>query len=309
MNNTRRNYFTRMKQYRTRYLMLLPGVLLLFFMNYLPMFGNIIAFKEIDYSLGILGSRWIGLKNFDFLFSTPAAWVALRNTLFYNVLFIFTGIAGSVGLSIALSEIANKRAAKVYQVILIMPHFISMVVVSYLVYAFLSHATGFMNTEILPLLGIEPIGWYMEAQYWPYILFIVNMWKTWGYGTVIYLAAIAGIDPALYEAAKIDGASKWRQIKAITIPQLMPVISMLFLLSLGRIFNSDFGLFYQVPRASGALISTTQTLDTFVYRSLIQLGDIGMSYAAALFQNTVGFVTILVVNMILRKVSPERSLF
>ncbi len=309
MNITSRNYVMRMKSYRTRYLMLLPGVLLLFFMNYLPMFGNIIAFKEIDYSLGILGSRWIGLKNFEFLFSTPAAWVALRNTILYNIVFIFTGIIGPVGLSIALSEIANKRAAKVYQVILIMPHFISMVVVSYLTYAFLSHSTGFMNTEILPRLGMEPIGWYMEAQYWPYILFIVNIWKSWGYGTVIYLAAIAGIDPSLYEAAKMDGATKWTQIKSITVPQLMPVISMLFILSLGRIFNSDFGLFYQVPRASGALVATTQTLDTFVYRSLTQLGDIGMSSAAALFQNTVGFVTILGVNMILRKVSPERSLF
>ncbi len=303
------SYAYRVNRYRARYLLLLPGVVLLFFMNYLPMFGNLIAFKEMDYALGILGSKWIGLKNFEFLFSTPSAWVALRNTLLYNLVFIFTGVVGSVGLSIMLNEIQNKRTAKVYQVILIMPHFISMVVVSYLVYAFLGTSNGFMNNEILPALGIDPISWYLEAQYWPYILFLVNMWKTWGYGTVIYLAAIAGLDPALYEAAKMDGASKFTQIFHITIPQLMPVITMLTLLSLGRIFNSDFGLFYQVPMASGALVSTTQTLDTFVYRSLIQLGDVGMSSAAALFQSTVGFFTILTVNLVLRKVAPERALF
>ncbi len=299
----------RLFQYRYIYLMLLPGVLFLLVMNYLPMFGALIAFKEIDYALGIIRSPWVGLRNFEFLFATRDAWVAIRNTLAYNGVFIVTGPVVAVALSVMLNELRNKRGAKVYQTLLIMPHFISFVVVSYLVYAFLATSTGYMNTRILPLLGIDPVRWYLEPARWPLILFLVNGWKTWGFGTVIYLASMAGFDPQLYEAATIDGASRWAQIWKITIPLLLPMIMLLFILSLGRIFNADFGLFFQVPRAAGPLIPTTQVLDTFVYRALIRLGDIGMSSAAAFVQSVVGFVTILSVNLVVRRIKPEWSIF
>ncbi len=299
----------RLFQYRYIYLMLLPGVLFLLVMNYLPMFGALIAFKEIDYALGIIGSPWVGLRNFEFLFATRDAWVAIRNTLSYNAVFIVTGPIVAVALSIMLNELRNKRGAKVYQTLLIMPHFISFVVVSYLVFAFLATSTGYMNTRILPMFGIERVRWYLEPARWPVILFLVNGWKSWGFGTVIYLASMAGFDPQLYEAATIDGASRWAQIWKITIPLLLPMIMLLFILSLGRIFNADFGLFFQVPRAAGPLIPTTQVLDTFVYRALISLGDIGMSSAAAFLQSVVGFVTILSVNLIVRRLKPEWSIF
>jgi putative aldouronate transport system permease protein len=299
----------RLYQYRYIYLMLFPGVLFLLVMNYLPMFGALIAFKEIDYALGILGSPWVGLKNFQFLFATRDAWVAIRNTLAYNAVFIVTGPIFSVTLAIMLNELLNKRMAKIYQTLLIMPHFISFVVVSYLVYAFLATSDGYVNTQILQPLGIEPVRWYLEAGRWPPILFIVHGWKHWGFGTVIYLATMSGFDPQLYEAATIDGANRWYQIRKITIPLLLPMIMLLFILSLGRIFNADFGLFYQVPRAAGTLIPTTQVLDTFVYRALIRLGDIGMSSAAAFVQSVVGFITIMSVNLITRRLKPEWSIF
>ena len=300
----------RLFQYRYIYLMLLPGILFLLVMNYLPMFGALIAFKEIDYALGILRSPWVGFQNFRFLFATRDAWVAIRNTLLYNGVFIITGPIFSVTLAIMLNELLNKRWAKVYQTLLIMPHFISFVVVSYLVYAFLATSDGYVNTQILPVLGIEePIRWYVEPARWPPILFMVNGWKHWGFGTVIYLATMSGFDPQIYEAATIDGASRWAQIRKITVPLLLPMIMLLFILSLGRIFNADFGLFYQTPRASGPLIPTTQVLDTFTYRALIRLGDIGMSSAAAFLQSVVGFFTIMSVNLVTRRLKPEWSIF
>lgn len=298
----------RLREYRHMYLMLLPGILFVLLMNYLPMFGSLIAFKNIDYALGILRSPWVGFENFEFLFGTRDAWVAIRNTLAYNIVFIVTGPIISVAIALAFNELINKRAAKLYQTLIILPHFVSFVVVSYLVYAFLATSSGFVNTQILPALGQEPVRWYLEPERWPWILFIVNGWKTWGFGTIIYIASMAGFNPELYEAATIDGASRWKQIWRITLPQLLPMMMLLFILSLGRIFNADFGLFFQVPRGAGALIPTTQVLDTFVYRALIRLGDIGMSSAAAFLQSIVGFVTILSANLITRRYKPEWSI-
>jgi len=298
-----------MYEFRFVYLMLLPGLIYLLIMNYLPMFGALVAFKRVDYSLGLLKSPWIGLKNFEFLFASKSSWVAIRNTLIYNVIFIFTGPVVSVGIAVMLNELLSKRAAKVYQTLIIMPHFVSFVVASYLVYAFLATSNGFLNLTLLPALGVEPVKWYLKPAPWPVIIFIVNGWKTWGFGTVIYLATMSGFDQELYEAAVIDGANRWRQIRSITIPLLLPIIVLLLILSLGRIFYSDFGLFYQVTRGSGPLVPTTQTLDTFVYRALIQLADVGMSSAASFFQAVVGFLTILGVNLAMRKLRPEWSVF
>ncbi len=300
---------TRLYQYRYVYLMLLPGVIYVLIINYLPMFGAIIAFKRVNYALGIFRSPWIGFENFKFLFGSKGAWLAMWNTLAYNIVFIFTGPIFSVALAVMLNEVLNKRVVKVYQTLIILPYFVSYVVGSYLLFAFLSQTNGYFNTTVFPALGLEPVKWYLNPKPWPFVLFLVNGWKTWGFGTVIYLATMSGFDPELYEAAVIDGAGRWTQIRRITLPLLLPIIVLLIILSLGRIFYSDFGLFYQVPRESGLLIPTTQTLDTFVYRALIQISDVGMSSAASLFQSVVGFVTILTANLIIRRLRPEWSVF
>lgn len=296
-------------KYSPLYLMMLPGIAYLIINNYLPMFGLTIAFKDINFAKGIWGSDWVGFQNFKFLFQTSDAYLITRNTILYNAAFIVIGLVVAVGFAILLNEIKSKFASRLYQSIIILPFLISMVLVSYLVFSTLSIESGFMNKTILPALGIEPISWYNEPKYWPVILTLVHTWKGAGYACIIYLAAIIGIDPEYYEAAKLDGASKWQQIRTITIPLITPVIIMLTLLAIGRIFYSDFGLFYQVPMNAGALFSTTNVIDTYVFRGLLQLGNIGMSSAAGFYQSIVGFVLVIVSNYVVRKVNKENALF
>ncbi|WHY03511.1 ABC transporter permease subunit [Neobacillus sp. DY30] len=291
------------------FIMMLPGLLYLLINNYLPMFGFIIAFKDINFAKGILGSDWIGFKNFEYLFSTRDAFVITRNTILYNGGFIILNTVLAIAVAIMLNEIKNKLAKSFYQSVILMPFLISMVIVSYLGYAFFSEDTGYLNNTILPLLGLDGVSWYSEAKYWPYILTFINMWKGVGFLCVIYLAAIIGIDQEFYEAATLDGANKWQQILHITIPSIMPVIIMMTLLAIGRIFYSDFGLFYQVPMNSGAIYDTTNVIDTYVYRGLMQLGDIGMSAAAGLYQSVVGFILVLVSNYLVRRKSKDNALF
>lgn len=304
-NSTARS---RIWKYTPLYLMMIPGIAYLLINNYLPMFGLTIAFKDINYTKGIWGSDWVGFDNFKFLFQSSDAYIITRNTILYNVAFIIIGLIVGIGLAILLNEIKNKIAVKFYQSIVLLPYLISMVLVSYLVYSMLSVNSGFMNHTILPALGIDPISWYNEPKYWPYILIIVNVWKGAGYSCIIYLASIISIDPEYYEAAKLDGASKWQQIRTITIPLITPVVIMLTLLQIGRIFYSDFGLFYQVPMNSGALFDTTNVIDTYVFRGLMQLGDIGMSSAAGLYQSLVGFALVLLSNYIVRLINRENAL-
>ncbi|WP_270172702.1 ABC transporter permease [Paenibacillus sp. SYP-B4298] len=289
--------------------MVLPGIIYLFINNYMPMFGLIIAFQDFNYSKALLENDWIGFKNFEYLFKTSDAWVITRNTLLYNIVFILLNTTVAIAIAIMLNEIKRKFLARFYQSVVLIPYLISMVIVGYLALAMLSGETGFVNKQLLPMLGIEPISWYSEAKYWPFILTIINVWKNVGYLCVIYLAAIIGIDPEYYEAAKIDGASKWQQIRAITIPLIMPVITIMTLLQIGRIFYSDFGLFYQVPLNTGALLSTTNVIDTYVYRALMNLGDIGMSSAAGMYQSVVGFVLVIVSNYIVSRRNRDNALF
>jgi putative aldouronate transport system permease protein len=288
---------------------MVPGLMYLLINNYLPMFGLIIAFKDINYAKGILGSDWIGLKNFEYLFSTRDAFVITRNTILYNGGFIILNTILAIGIAIMLNEIKNKLMKSFYQSVILLPFLISMVIVSYLGFAFLSEDVGYLNNTILPLLGLDGVSWYNEAKYWPYILTFINVWKGIGFLCVIYLAAIIGIDQEYYEAATLDGANKWQQIIHITIPTIMPVIIMMTLLGIGRIFYSDFGLFYQVPMNSGAIYDTTNVIDTYVYRGLMQLGDIGMSAAAGLYQSIVGFVLVLLSNYLVRRKSKDNALF
>lgn len=297
------------KKYVPLFLLMIPGLAYLIINNYLPMFGMIIAFKDINYAKGILGSDWIGLKNFEYLFKTTDAYIITRNTILYNVLFILINTVGAISTAILLNEVRKKFFQRFYQSIIILPHLISMVIVSYLVYAMLSSDTGFINKTILPIFGMDNISWYSEKQYWPYILTIVNIWKGIGFLSVVYLASIISIDPEYYEAATLDGASRWQQIRTITIPLIVPVITMMTLLAVGRIFYSDFGLFYQVPMDSGVLAETTNVIDTYVYRALMNLGDVGMSSAAGVYQSIVGFVLVIVSNYIVRKYNKENALF
>lgn len=290
-------------------LMMMPGLIYLGINNYLPMFGVIIAFKNINYSKGILGSPWTGLKNFEFLFRTKDALIITRNTVLYNFAFILLGTVAAITIAILLNEIRNKFFSRFYQSVIVIPTLISMVIVSYLVISLLSIDTGMMNKAVLPVFGVAEISWYTEPKYWPYILTIVNLWKTVGLSSVIYFAAIIGIDRELYESAALDGASKWQQVRTITIPLIMPVIVTLTLLAIGRIFYSDFGLFFQVPLNSGALMPTTNVIDTYVYRGLIQLNNIGMSSAAGTYQAIIGFILVLAANLYVRKTNKELALF
>lgn len=274
----------------------------------MPLPGLVLAFKKYNAKKGIFGSKNVGFKNFKYLFATKDAFVITRNTIFYNVVFIIINTVLAVFVAILLAEMTSKLK-KIYQIIILLPFMISMVIVSYLVFGFLSNDNGFLNNTILKALGKEPVQWYMQKQYWPFILVFVNAWKVIGYNCIIYLSTILGIDRSIYESASIDGAGKWTQIAKITIPLLKPTIIMMTLLAVGRIFYSDFGLFYQVPQNQGALFSVTNTIDTYVYRGLLELGDMSMASAAGLYQSVVGFICILTANLIVRKLDPESALF
>ncbi|MBO5656844.1 MAG: sugar ABC transporter permease [Agathobacter sp.] len=292
------------------YIMFLPGLAYLVINNYMPLYGMQLAFKAFSYKKKISGSPWVGWKNFKFLFATSDATIMIRNTLLYNIAWILIGIVLGVGLAILFNEITGKFAKKFYQTAILLPYLMSMVVVAYLVYAYLAPETGLINNAIIEgALGKEPIKWYQEKHLWPFILTIVQQWKQIGFGMLLYLASIVGIDKSYYEAAMLDGATKWQQIKMITLPLLRPTIVMLLILNVGQIFRSDFGLFYQVPMGQGALYATTQTIDTYVYRALMVNNNFGMSAAASFLQSIVGFVLIVAANAIVKKLDKESSLF
>nr|WP_102716566.1 ABC transporter permease subunit [Paenibacillus castaneae] len=294
-------------------IMVLPATLWFIFFSYLPMAGMVIAFKEYRYSrdgflASIIQSKWVGLQNFKFLFSTNDAYIITRNTVLYNIFFIVLGLVIAVAMAIMLAEITNKKLAKVYQTGMFLPYFLSWVIVGYFAFSFLSLDKGVVN-HMFSWFGIDPVNWYSDPTYWPIIIVVVFLWKSVGYNSVIYLAAIMGIDKSLYEAAMIDGANKWQQIRNITIPMLTPLITILTLLAIGKIFYADFGLFYQVPRDSGTLYSVTNVIDTYVYRGLKSTGEIGMSTAAGLYQSIIGFVLVITSNGIVRKFNKDNALF
>jgi len=298
----------KLKKWLPFYVMALPCVIYMFINNYMPMVGLQIAFKDYKVSDGVWGSKFIGLKNFEFLFKSNEAWIITRNTIGYNLFWIFLNTVLGLAVAIFLNEVRKKGTKKIYQTLILLPYLISMVVVSYLVYAFLSEQTGLIN-HVLEGMGMKSIAWYQEAKYWPVILTIVYEWKSIGFNTIIFLASLVGIDKELFEAAAIDGASKWKQIKKITVPMMMPTIIMVVTMGMGNIFRSDFGLFYQVPKNQGLLNATTNTIDTFVFRALMQTGDIGMSSAAAFYQSVVCLITILVFNGIVRRLNKESAMF
>ncbi|ELC8441982.1 sugar ABC transporter permease [Clostridium perfringens] len=305
----------RMKRFKNNkelLLLTIPGAIWFLAFAYLPMFGVVVAFKRWRIHGGffesLMKSEWVGFDNFKFLFQSSDAWLITKNTVLYNLVFIILGIVLPVTLAILLNELLSKKLAKFYQSSMFLPYFLSWVVVSYCLYAFLSPEKGYVN-GIITAMGGKGISWYTEPKYWPFIIIFMSQWKAVGYGTVVYLASICGIDKSYYEAAMIDGASKFQQIKYITVPLLKPVMIIMFITSIGGMFRGDLGLFYQLPKDSGALYPVTNVIDTYVYRGLMNLGDIGMSSAASLYQSFVGLILIVTSNAIVRKVDEENAFF
>lgn len=300
---------SRRKQTLSLLLIAAPGILYLLINNYIPMLGVFLAFKDFNYMKGVFGSDWCGFQNFEFLFRTKDAFIMTRNTLLYNAAFIVIGTIFSIFVAILLSEMGERLRTKFFQASLLLPNLLSWVIIGIVGYAFFNADNGFLDKTVLPALGLDPISWYSTPEYWPFILLLVFLWKNTGYTSIIYMAGIAGISKEIYESAQLDGAGKLKQIWYITLPLLKPTIIITTLMMVGRIFYSDFGLFYQVPQNAGALFSVTQTIDTYVYRALMTSNNVGMAAAAALFQSVVGFVLVLGANALVRKLDSENALF
>ena len=309
------NWFQRNKKTLALLSMVAPGAIWLLLLRYLPIGGIILAFKNYKifprnptFWSNLQHSKWVGLKNFEFLFKTDQALVAIRNTLLYNIVFIILGCIIPVAFAIMMNEFTKKFVAKAYQTMMFFPYFLSWVVVSYFLNAFIDAQYG-MIPAAQAAAGKEVISWYTNTKPWPAIIIIANLWKNVGYSTVLYLAAITGIDANQYEAAAIDGATKWQQIRYVTLPHLRTMISILLILNVGKIFAADFGLFYNVPMQNGALFSVTQVIDTYIYRVFITTGNISQSSAAGLLQNVIGFVCIMLANAVVKRIDSESSLF
>lgn len=282
--------------------------------SFLPMFGIILAFKDYriiqgeSFLYSLWHSEFVGFKNFKFFIESNMMFILLRNTILYNILFIVLNIAIPVTLAIMINELHSKIKSKVYQTLMFFPYFMSWVVVSYIMYAFLNADGGIMN-QIFLKLNLPKVNWYATPTFWPLILTITNVWKSVGYGMIVYLASITGIDKSYYEAAVVDGATKWQQIKFITLPLLKPIIVIMFILSVGKIFYTDFGLFFQVTRGiPGSLTNAVSTIDTYVYQALRVGTSIGMISAVTVFQSVSCCITVLIANYIVKKISPEDAL-
>ena len=299
--------FDKKNHYQLCLMCVLPVFLVLVF-SYLPMGGMIIAFKDYRYDLGILGSKWVGLDNMIYFLKTNDFWNITANTLYLNSIFIVVGMSSSIALAVLLFEITSRKCVKVYQTILITPFFMSWVIVGYISYGFLSPEYGLMNT-IIQKMGMDPVSWYTTPEAWPWILTIFSTWKSVGMDSIYYYAALMGIDKTYFEAARIDGANKMTMIRKIVIPELVPLIILLFIMRIGGIFNADFGLFYQLTRDVGALYSTTDVIDTYIFRTMRVLGDMSLSSAVGVLQSVVGFILVLITNYAAKKIDPSSGIF
>ena len=296
------------KNYLQLLLMASVPALLVFIFSYLPMFGVIIAFKDYKYNLGILGSEWVGFKNFKGFVSSNVFAQLVKNTLFCNALFIVFGTLFAIFIAIMLYEISGRMRTKIFQTIMIIPNFISWVLVAFLVYVFLSPTSGILN-RLICTFGIEAVDWYSIPEIWPAILTIVFVWKSFGMDSVIYYAALMGIDSSVIEAAEIDGATKGQINRHVVIPSILPLIVILVILKIGNIFRGDFGLFYNVTRDVGILYETVDVLDTYIYRLVREVGNMSISSAAGLMQSVVGFVLVVLTNYVSKRIDPDGGLF
>lgn len=295
-------------QHKAHVLMCLPAFLIILIFSYVPMSGLVMAFKKLDYAKSIFASDWCGLSNFRYLFLSGATfWRITRNTLIYFAIFTVVGIGGSAALAIAIDQLASKRLAKSFQSVMVVPIFVSYVAVTYIVYAFFSTDVGVVN-RVLSFFGAKPVRWYLKSENWWVILTIVKVWNSVGYGSILYYSVLTGVDSELYEAASIDGATKWQQVRKISIPMLIPTITIMLLLNVGNIMHSDTGLFYQVTKNSGSLYETTQVLDSFVLNAITRSSDFGTVAAATFYQSIVGLVMLLLSNTLVRKIEPDNAL-
>jgi putative aldouronate transport system permease protein len=291
------------------YLMMVPGIIYFFINNYMPMPGILMAFKNFKYTKGIWNSPWCAFKNFTFLVTSQDLSLLLRNTLLYNLVFMVLGTILAVTVAILLNEVQRKKLQQTFQTLILIPYLMSYVIIAYIVYALFGAEYGMINNSILKPLGVASISWYTEDKYWPVILTCVNLWKSFGYSSIIYYATLVGFDKSYYEAAMVDGATTMQMVFRITLPLLKHVIIMLTLFSIGYIFYSDFGLFYQVPMNSGQLYNTTSTIDTYVYRGLLEDNNIGRASAASFIQSIAGFLCVISANAVVRKLEAESALF
>lgn len=285
----------------------LPGLVCLILFNYLPMFGITIAFKDYNPIKGIMASPWVGLENFKYFFLSQDAFRTIRNTLLYSVEFLVLDLVFGVLIAVLLYNLKSRMAVKVYHTVILIPRFISIIVIAYMAYGFLNPTRGVLN-KIIEFFGGTPVSWYTEPAYWPVIITIVYLWKSLGSGCLYYYAALTGIDETLFEAAEIDGANVLQKTWHVAIPELIPIMVMTTILGIGAIFSGDMGLFYNVPRDMGVLYETTDIINTYTYRALLG-GSLEKSAAVGLFQSVVGLILVLVTNGIVRKVSPENSMF
>lgn len=290
------------------YVMLLPAVAFVLIFNYWPMSGVVLAFKNYKTRLGIFGSPWVGLQNFKFLRISGKLGLLTRNTFLYNIAFMTLGMILEVGFAVIINEVIGRKFKKGLQTVMFLPYFISWVVVAAIMYNMFNFEKGTVN-NVLRAMNMEPTDLYNTGSSWPPLLVLVNAWKRTGYGMVVYLAAITGMDQEMFEAASIDGANVWQKIRHITIPSLVPQMMILLLLGIGNVFRGDFGLFYQTVKSNAKLLPYTDILDTYVYRSLMSSGDIGMSAASGLYQSILCFVTICLANLSVKKVQPDYALF
>ncbi|CAM3113864.1 ABC transporter permease [Lactiplantibacillus plajomi] len=307
------NFFQRLWANRVFLLMVLPGSIFLIVFFYIPVLANVVAFQDFQYSdqgfiYSVLHSPFVGFQNFKFFFKSADFWLVLRNTVGYNLTFLLLNFFFAIFFGVVMSQMRNQRLLKVYQTSMLFPYFLSWAILSYFVYAFLSSDKGILN-HMIQAMGGTPIDFYNSPWVWPFIIIFLGVWKGIGYNSILYFATAMGIDPSYYDAAMIDGANKWQQIKNVTLPHILPVATLMLILNIGGIFRSDFGLFYLIPRSSGALINVTQTFDTFIYRALTTTNDIGMSTAAGLLQSIVGALLIFISNWVVRRKQPESALF
>ena len=290
------------------YLMGAPAIILLFIFGYMMDFGAIMAFQDLDYNKGLFTSPFVGFKNFEYLFSGTTIWRVTRNTVLYNLAFMAVNTVTSIGLALIINEMTNKRVSKIVQTILIMPYFLSMVVVSIIVYAFLAYNSGFLNNTLVKL-GLDKQNWYKMPEVWPYFIVFINMWKNVGFSSITYTAIISGIPQEYYEAATIDGASRWQQCWKITLPQMKTIIAIGLINSLSAILASEFDLFYVITKNDGALYSTTQVLSTYTYNALRSMANLGMTAAAGLYVSFIGMLLVLLSNYVVKKIDPDSAMF
>ncbi|HZG84138.1 MAG TPA: ABC transporter permease subunit [Paenibacillus sp.] len=305
---TRKGFLYEISRNRFSYLLILPAMAYVFVFSYMTYPYLLIAFQQFNYRKGILGSEWVGLRNFEFFFKSSEAAVIMWNTIKLNLLFIGFGTVFAVAIAILFNEVRSRLFQKLTQTTMIFPNFLSWIIVSYMMYGLFSTDFGLIN-QALEKLGAEPVNWYTKADAWPWILVGMKIWKEAGMGSIIYLAAITGIDHSLYESADIDGASRWQKIVGITLPLLAPTIAILTLLNLGKIFYGDFGMIYAIIGDNGVLYPTTDVIDTYVFRALRQIGDPSNAAAVGLFQSTVGFLLVFIANWVTRRWFKEGALY